>query len=83
MLSKPQPGHCRLLCIHRDYRGVLREFLNILSSHNVEHQVFEQREGLGYLAVDVIGGLESDITMQMASMANNIRIRTVGNKYSL
>ena len=83
VLSKPAPNHCRLLCIMKDYRGVLREFLNILSSHNVEHQQFEQKEGLGYLVVDVKGGLESDIIMQMARLANSVRIRMVGNKYSL
>jgi D-3-phosphoglycerate dehydrogenase len=71
----------RILVIHRNVRGILREMLNILSDHNVEKQIWESKDGVGYLIVDVRGDrIPADITINLASLANTIRMRILSSE---
>jgi D-3-phosphoglycerate dehydrogenase / 2-oxoglutarate reductase len=73
-----KPGCCRILSMHRNVRGVLREIDHILSAYNVGKQVLDTKEGVGYLIADVFTeSVSKEIVSQMAMLANTIRTRII------
>ncbi|KAJ3314691.1 hypothetical protein HDV04_005697 [Boothiomyces sp. JEL0838] len=76
--SEVKPGHCRILSMHRNVRGVLREIDHILSAYNVGKQVLDTKDKVGYLIADVsTEKVSTEIVSQMAMLANTIRTRIV------
>ncbi|KAL2916419.1 D-3-phosphoglycerate dehydrogenase 2 [Polyrhizophydium stewartii] len=73
-----KPGMRRILCMHRNVRGVLREIDYILSAYNVGKQVLDTKDVLGYLVADVATDqVTTEIVSQLAMLANTIRTRIV------
>jgi D-3-phosphoglycerate dehydrogenase len=73
-----KPGCCRILSMHRNVRGVLREIDHILSAYNVGKQVLDTKDGVGYLIADVFTeSVSTEIVSQMAMLANTIRTRII------
>ncbi|KAJ2998420.1 hypothetical protein HDV02_004535 [Globomyces sp. JEL0801] len=71
-----QKGHSRIICMHRNVRGVLREIDNILSAYNVRKQVLDTKDKVGYLIADVTTEkVSTEIVSQLALLANTIRTR--------
>ncbi|KAI8899369.1 D-isomer specific 2-hydroxyacid dehydrogenase [Globomyces pollinis-pini] len=69
-----QKGHSRIICMHRNVRGVLREIDNILSAYNVRKQVLDTKDKVGYLIADVTTEkVSTEIVSQLALLANTIR----------
>jgi D-3-phosphoglycerate dehydrogenase len=72
------PGTCRILCVHHNIRGVLREIDDILSAYNVGKQLLETKDTIGYLVADVkTDSLSTEIVARLAMLANTIRTRIV------
>ncbi|KAI8908997.1 D-isomer specific 2-hydroxyacid dehydrogenase [Gorgonomyces haynaldii] len=75
---KLAPGNCRILCIHYNVRGVLREIDHILSTYNVGKQILDTKDRLGYLIADVkTENVSTEIVSQLAMLANTIRTRII------
>lgn len=71
-------GTCRIVHMHQNVRGVLREIDNILSPYNVGKQVLDTKDGVGYLIADVATeDVSTEIVSQMATLAATIRIRII------
>eukprot|EP00842_Homolaphlyctis_polyrhiza_P006929 jgi/Hompol1/825/HPOL_003436-RA len=71
-------GMRRIICMHRNVRGVLREIDHILSAYNVGKQVLDTKDMLGYLIADVATErLSTEIVSQLAMLANTIRTRII------
>lgn len=69
-------GSCRIMSMHKNVRGVLREIDNILSAYNVGKQVLDTKDGVGYLIADVdTENVSTEIVSQMAMLAATIRTR--------
>jgi len=69
------PNTHRLLNIHRNYPGVLKEINNILSVYNVESQVLRTSEDIGYLIADVNAEASDTIRKQIESLPSSIKTR--------
>ena len=63
--------------IHRNVRGVLKEIHYILSGYNVEKQVLDTKDGVGYFIADIatMDGVSAEIVEQLAGLASTIRMR--------
>ncbi|KAK5666302.1 D-3-phosphoglycerate dehydrogenase 2 [Batrachochytrium dendrobatidis] len=73
-----KPGSRRIICMHRNVRGVLKEIDHILSAYNVGKQVLDTKDSLGYLIADVMTDqLSTEIVSQLAMLANTVRTRIV------
>ncbi len=71
-----KPGTRRILNIHRNVRGVLKEIHLILSNYNVGKQVLDTRDGLGYFIADVATEqVSAEIVGQLAGLASTVRMR--------
>jgi D-3-phosphoglycerate dehydrogenase len=71
-----QPNTRRIINVHRNVRGVLKEIDYILSAYNVGKQVLETKDGIGYFIADVnTENVTSEIVSEMALLANAIRTR--------
>lgn len=71
-----KPNSRRIVNMHRNIRGVLREIDCILSAYNVGKQVFDTKDEIGYLIADVnTTELTTEIVSQLALLANTIRTR--------
>ncbi|KXS20766.1 NAD(P)-binding protein [Gonapodya prolifera JEL478] len=71
-----KPGTRRILNMHRNVRGVLKEIDYILSAYNVGKQVLETNGKLGYLIADVnTEEVTTEIVAQLALLSNTIRSR--------
>jgi D-3-phosphoglycerate dehydrogenase len=71
-------GCSRILCLHRNVRGVVREIQNILSTYNIDHQLLDTMDDVGILLVDVdAASVPAEIVSKMASLANAIRTRII------
>jgi len=69
-------GSRRILNLHRNVRGVLKEIDNILSAYNVGKQVLDTKDGIGYLIADVsTDTVATEIVSQLALLSNTIRTR--------
>lgn len=71
-----KPGSRRIVNMHRNVRGVLREIDAILSLYNVGRQMLDTKENIGYLIADVESDdVTTEIVAQMALLASTIRTR--------
>jgi D-3-phosphoglycerate dehydrogenase len=71
-------GNCRIVSMHRNQRGVLREIDHILSEYNVGKQVLDTKDNVGYLIADVdAASVSTEIVSQMAMLAATIRTRII------
>ncbi|KAH9269135.1 hypothetical protein BASA83_008886 [Batrachochytrium salamandrivorans] len=71
-------GNRRIICMHRNVRGVLREIDQILSAYNVRKQVLDTKDSFGYLIADVMTEqLSTEIVSQLSMLASTIRTRIV------
>ncbi|KAJ3035600.1 hypothetical protein HDV00_003626 [Rhizophlyctis rosea] len=72
-------GNRRILNLHRNVRGVLKEIDNILAPYNVQKQVLDTTAGpmgIGYIIADVsTENVATEIVSQLAMLANTIRTR--------
>jgi D-3-phosphoglycerate dehydrogenase len=68
----------RIICMHRNVRGVLKEIDHILSAYNVGKQVLDTKDDVGYLVADVATSqVTTEIVAQLAILANCIRTRII------
>ena len=73
-----RPGMRRILNIHRNMRGVLREIHRILSNYNVGKQVLDTKGEVGYFIADVgTDQVSADIVAELAGLASTIRMRVL------
>ncbi|TPX47750.1 phosphoglycerate dehydrogenase [Synchytrium endobioticum] len=71
-----KPGQCRILNMHRNVRGVLREIDSVLSEYNVQRQLLDTQGGLGYFIADVDAeSVATEIVSQLALLSHTIRMR--------
>ena len=52
-ISQPQKDHVRIIFIHQNRPGVLRQVNSILGDHNVDKQTSDSRGDVAYLMADV------------------------------
>ncbi|KAJ1569500.1 hypothetical protein HK096_002912 [Nowakowskiella sp. JEL0078] len=71
-----RPNTRRIVNMHRNVRGVLKEIDFILSAYNVGRQILDTKDGIGYLIADVgTENVTTEIVSQLALLANTIRTR--------
>lgn len=77
-LDKDEPGHVRVLYIHKNVPGVLRTVNEIFESHNIEKQFSDSQGDVAYLMADIADVSEKDIEKLYEELENtpfNIRTR--------
>eukprot|EP00160_Parvularia_atlantis_P019895 Unigene8003_Nuclearia_a/m.24563 Unigene8003_Nuclearia_a/g.24563 ORF Unigene8003_Nuclearia_a/g.24563 Unigene8003_Nuclearia_a/m.24563 type:complete len:275 (-) Unigene8003_Nuclearia_a:67-891(-) len=68
----------RIINIHKNVRGVVTEINHILSNYNVNRQIMETRDNMGYCIIDVdTKEVTTDIVASLALLSNSIRTRCV------
>jgi len=70
-----KPNSHRILNIHKNVPGVLKEINNILSDYNVVSQVLSTTTDIGYLIVDVDKEASKDIKKKIAARPTSIKTR--------
>jgi D-3-phosphoglycerate dehydrogenase len=71
-------GSRRIINIHRNVRGFMKEISALLSQYNVGKQVLETKDGYGYLIVDINAeNVTNEIVGQLALLSSSIRTRIV------
>ena len=77
-LAQPVSTH-RILNVHRNVPGVLRDINRIVSDHsaNIRAQVLSTDAEVGYLIMDVDDTVSSDIPKEIAALRTNIRTRVL------
>ena len=74
----PKVNSRRIINIHKNVRGVVREIDNILSEFNIQKQVIETNGEIGYIVIDVeTTEVTSEIVAALALLANTIRTRII------
>ena len=71
----PHPTSHRILNIHLNVPGVLRDVNSVLSDYNVVAQLLMTKQTVGYLIVDVERGVSHEIKDKIAAIRNSIRTR--------
>ena len=71
----PHPTTHRVLNVHANVPGVLRDVNHVLSDYNVVAQLLMTKGPVGYLIVDVERGDSSEIKQKIASLKHSIRTR--------
>jgi D-3-phosphoglycerate dehydrogenase len=69
------PKTHRILNIHRNKPGVLKEINNILSVYNVESQILRTMETIGYFIADVDQNASDEIKSQIDMLPSTIKTR--------
>jgi D-3-phosphoglycerate dehydrogenase len=77
-LAQPPSTH-RILNVHRNVPGVLRDINRIVSDHsaNIRAQVLSTDAEVGYLIMDVDDDVSQDIPVEIAALKTNIRTRVL------
>jgi D-3-phosphoglycerate dehydrogenase len=70
-------GTHRILNVHQNKPGVMREINNILSVYNLEGQLLRTHEHIGYLIADVDQDASDEIRERINQIPTSIRTRTV------
>ena len=75
----PSPGTHRVLNVHRNVPGVLRDINRIVSDHgaNIHSQVLSTDATIGYLIMDIERDVSEAVSQGVASLPTNIRTRVV------
>ncbi|KAJ9461466.1 D-3-phosphoglycerate dehydrogenase [Diplonema papillatum] len=69
-------GQHRLLNVHRNEPGVLRQLLNIISDvGNVSYQTVNTTDKVGYFVCDVSSSVSEEVISQISDIKENIRSR--------
>ncbi|KAM9968493.1 hypothetical protein ACTFIW_002934 [Dictyostelium discoideum] len=71
------PSTHRILNIHNNKPGVLRDINNILSEFNVSAQVLSTRKQIGYIIADVDSEASKEIKKKISSLPNSIKTRVL------
>jgi D-3-phosphoglycerate dehydrogenase len=71
-----RPGTQRLIHLHRNVPGVLARVNILLADHgtNIEGQTLATRGDLGYVVLDVNGGIGQELLDDMAALPETIRV---------
>lgn len=71
-----RPGAQRLIHLHRNVPGVLARVNTLLADHgtNIEGQTLATRGDLGYVVLDVNGGIGQELLDDMAALPETIRV---------
>ncbi len=71
-----RPGTQRLIHLHRNVPGVLARVNTLLADHgtNIEGQTLATRGDLGYVVLDVNGGIGQELLDDMAALPETIRV---------
>jgi D-3-phosphoglycerate dehydrogenase len=72
---KLNPSAHRILNIHQNVPGVLRDVNNILSDYNVVAQMLLTTQKIGYLIVDVDAGISHEVKKKIGALKTSIRTR--------
>jgi len=77
-LTLDEPNHVRVIYIHRNVPGVLGAVNGVLSKHNVDKQMTDNRGEIAYLMAD-ISGTDSDqlkeIHDSLEALSSRVRVR--------
>jgi D-3-phosphoglycerate dehydrogenase len=52
-LTLAEPKHARVIYIHRNIPGVLKQVNEIFGNHNVDKQISDSRDDVAYLMADI------------------------------
>ncbi|KAK2749172.1 Phosphoglycerate dehydrogenase ser3 [Myotisia sp. PD_48] len=77
-LTIDEPNHARIIFIHKNIPGVLREVNETLGDHNVDKQMTDSRGDVAYLMADVsdVGSSQiKDLYKQLESLSARIMTR--------
>jgi D-3-phosphoglycerate dehydrogenase len=67
----------RLLNVHRNVPGVLREINNVLSEYNIAAQVLGTRGPIGYLIADIDTHVATEVRDKVQALPSSIRTRVI------
>ena len=75
----PMRGGHRILNVHKNVPGVLRDINKIVSDHsaNIQAQVLATDATIGYLIMDINVDVSSDVSKGIAALGTNIKTRVV------
>ena len=75
----PTPGTHRMLNVHRNQPGVLRDINKIVSdlNANIEAQVLATDAAVGYLVMDIGKDVSADLQAKVSALSASIRTRVV------
>lgn len=77
-LTRDAPNNARVIYIHYNVPGVLRKVNGILSNHNVEKQITDNKDDVAYLMAD-ISGVKTDelreISESLGALSSHILTR--------
>jgi D-3-phosphoglycerate dehydrogenase len=74
-LGPRSPKFHRILNVHRNVPGVLRDINRILESVNVRSQVLATTGSVGYMIISLDQGVSADIKKSIAALPTSIRTR--------
>jgi len=69
------PLRHRILNIHRNVPGVLRDINNVISNYNVEAQILMTKGPTGYLIIEVDRQVSHDVKEKIGTLPHSIRTR--------
>jgi D-3-phosphoglycerate dehydrogenase len=74
---QPMPGTHRILNVHRNVPGVLRDINKIVSdlNANIERQFLQTDNQIGYLVMDVSTNVSNEVLHAVSALETNIRTR--------
>ncbi|KAF2403211.1 D-3-phosphoglycerate dehydrogenase [Trichodelitschia bisporula] len=76
-LTMDEPDHARVIFIHKNVPGVLRNVNKVLENHNVDKQMTDSRGDVAYLMADVSGVTQEEMKTLYQSLEDlQSRIRT-------
>jgi len=70
-------GTHRIMNVHENKPGVLKEINNILSVYNIEGQTLRTQKNIGYFIVDVDSHFSDEIRERIAALTASIKTRVV------
>lgn len=73
----PEPGKHRILNVHRNVPGVLRDINRIVSDRNanIHAQVLSTDPNIGYLMMDLDQAVSNEVRQDVSKLATNIKTR--------
>ena len=77
--APPRKSTHRILNVHRNVPGVLRDVTRIVSDldANIEAQFLSTDATIGYLIMDLSGDVSAEVTRRIAALETNIRTRVL------
>jgi len=72
---KPYPGTHRILNVHRNVPGVLRDLNKTLEAYNVSQQHLNTTQHIGYAIIDVDKDISHTVKQQIAALPNSLKTR--------